>query len=88
MTTEGEGVGRNLEGRKETVEFPTLPFLPAAFPSAVVSPLAPVSRPLHDLPLGFRGWFHLGVVAFSPVFNPFTSKFKKYILPTFGKRNM
>ena len=32
------------------------PFLPAPSPSAVVSPLAPVSRPPHNLSLGLRGW--------------------------------
>ena len=31
------------------------PFLPAPSPSDFLYPLAPVSRPPHDLPLGFRG---------------------------------
>ena len=44
--------GRKGEGGKAAV-FLSSPFSTA--PSADVSPLAPVSRPPHDLPLGLRG---------------------------------
>ena len=53
----GRRAGRK-RGREEKGCFPSLPFFPAPSPSAVVSPLAPVSRPPHDLPPGLRGYFN------------------------------
>ena len=48
----GRGAGRKRKGRKRAVSLPSLPV-----PSAVVSPLASVSRPPHDLLLNLRGWW-------------------------------
>ena len=49
----GEGGGEK-RGTEEMSCFLSLPSLPV--PSAGVSPLAPVSPPPHDLPLGLRVW--------------------------------
>ena len=86
LTDRGAGGWTTTEGEDGGERF----FLPAPSPSAVVSLLAPVSRPPHDLPQGLRGWIkqrfetiprnakslQFDVVPCFPnlLFNPFTPK--------------